>query len=87
MVRGIDLRDLVYQEYDGYSLLEPQYNIHRNSEATLPSRSPSPVERPQFSLAGTHLPIAHQTAVIEEKPKDEPIWSLAKPLPHVERAD
>lgn len=83
MVQDIDIKTLVYKEFDGYNLFEPQYDIHRSPDEDQPSRSPSPPNRPQFSLAGNHLPVTHKTAVIETKPKNETIWSLAKPLPRV----
>lgn len=52
-------------------------------------------DRPQFSLAGSSRPVAHEPAFIDpeyysynpnyEKPKQKPLWGLAKPLPRVVR--
>lgn len=85
MVQNIDLKTLEYKEFDGANLLDPQYHMldatgktpHRRSQSP-----PSPAGK-KFSLAGSHLPYVQEAAAREAQTDQEPIWSLAKPLPRV----
>jgi aquaglyceroporin related protein len=64
-------------------------------EQALPPQSQEAAERPQFSLAGSYAPPQQEPAYVDpeyyglnpnyNKPKNKPLWGLAKPLPRVVR--